>query len=171
MSMMKAGALALMIPLALSVPALAQQGEGRGLGPQMIFSEMDLDGDGVVTLEEMQAARGGHLATADADGDGLITRAELVAHAMSRAETRIDRLLQRADADGDGALSMAELAATRDSRQQAGLERMFRRVDADGDGRVTAAEFEAAMGRMVGRRGGHGDRGHGDCRGPGFRRG
>lgn len=155
MSTMKAGVLALMIPVAFALPALAQQGpgEGRGTGPQMVFSELDRDGDGAITPEEMQAARAGHLARADADGDGRLDREELLAMARSRAETRVDRLLDRADADGDGALSMAELDAMRDDRRQARMERMFARVDTDGDGSVTEAEFEAAMERFSERRG------------------
>jgi len=57
--------------------------------------------------------------------------------------------------------------AARDARRQAGLERMFQRADADGDGRVTEAEFDAAMARVMERRGGD----HGERRGPGFWRG
>lgn len=164
MSTIKAGLLAALIPLALAAPALAQ--DSRGPGPQMVFSDLDLDGDGALTLEEMQNARQGRFARADADGDGLVTRDELIAQAMTRAGQGVDRMIERADADGDGALSAAELEAMRDDRRSAGMERLFGRVDADGDGSVTEAEFDAAMARMEARRdqrgGDHGERrGHG----------
>lgn len=166
MSMFKAGVLAAMIPLALATPALAQ--EGRGFGPGMVFSELDLDGDGALTLQEMQGAAEGRFARADADGDGLVTRDELLAQATAQAEARIDRMLERADSDGDGAISAAEIDAMREARRVARMERMFERVDADGDGTVTEAEFEAMVARMGERRGDHGDRrghGHGFWRG------
>jgi len=171
MSMFKVSALAVLIPLALVTPAAAQQGPGTGpgFGAQMLFSEMDLDGDGAVTLQEMQTAREGRFARADADGDGILDRDELVAQAMARAEAGIDRLIARADADGDGALSEAELDAMRDERRMVRMERMFDRVDADGDGQVTQAELDAMMDRIGERRG---DRGSwGDRRGHGFWRG
>lgn len=176
MSMIKASVLALAIPLAFAAPVFAQQGAGNGpgnadgFGPQMLFSELDRDGDGAVTLEEMQGAHERRFAQADADGDGRLSRDEMIAQAMTRAEAGIDRLLERADADGDGALSEAELDDMRAARRVAGMQRMFERADADGDGRVTEAEFEAAMERMGARRGdrdarrGHGH-GHGFWRG------
>lgn len=168
MSMFKAGVLATLIPLALAAPAVAQQGPGRGMGPQMMFSEMDLDGDGAVTLQELQTAREGRFTRADADGDGLVTRDELIAQAMTRAGDRIDRLLEQADGDGDGALSAAELDSLRETRRMAGMERMFERADTDGDGTITEAEFEAMADHMGEPRGHHGDRrghGHGFWRG------
>ncbi len=161
MSMFKAGLLASMIPLALAAPAMAQ--DGRGFGPGMVFSELDLDGDGALTLQEMQGAAEGRWARADADDDGLVTRDELIAQAMAQAETRIDQMFERADTDGDGAISTAEIEAMREARRVARMERMFERVDADGDGNVTEAEFDAMVERMGER---HGDRG-GDRRGHG----
>jgi Ca2+-binding EF-hand superfamily protein len=176
MSTIKANVLALMIPLAFAAPALAQQGPGNGpgnaggFGPQMLFSELDSDGDGAVTLEEMQGAHEGRFAQADADGDGRLSREEMVAQAMTRAEAGIDRLLERADADGDGALSEAELDDMRAARRVAGLQRMFERADANGDGQLSEAEFEASTQRMGAGRGDRGERrGHGH--GHGFWRG
>lgn len=178
MSMFKATVLATMMPLAFAAPAIAQQvqGNGRIAGPQMLFSEMDLDGNGAVTFEEMQGAREGWFARTDIDGDGVLTRAELVAQAMTRAEAGIDQLLERADADRDGSLSVAELDQMREARRVAAMQRMFDRVDADGDGEVTEAEFADVMDRAGARRGGRdNDRGRSrdDRRGHGhgFRRG
>jgi Ca2+-binding EF-hand superfamily protein len=47
----------------------------------MVFEEMDLNGDGAVTLEEMEGAREARFAEADANGDGVLDRDELLAEA------------------------------------------------------------------------------------------
>lgn len=154
MSIWKAALLGVMIPAALVLPAVAQDGPGRG--PDLVFEAIDLDGDGAVTLQEMEDARDNRFATADADGDGSLDRLELLAMAEERAEQGVDRMLERADADGDGALSAEELAGMREGRSGPSAERIFGRMDADGDGAVSRAEFDAAVARMQERRGGHG---------------
>ncbi|HID67440.1 MAG TPA: calcium-binding protein [Roseibacterium sp.] len=165
MSLWKAGALALMIPAALAAPAFAQ-GEGRQLAPALIFEELDADGNGAVTLEEMQAARGARFARTDADGDGALSRDEMLAQALGRVETRVDRMLELGDTDGDGQLTMAEMEAAREGGGQGRFgsrgpdpARMFERLDADGDGSVTEAEFDqgvASFRERMGRRFGGG---------------
>jgi Ca2+-binding EF-hand superfamily protein len=152
MSMFKAALLGLMIPAALVLPAMAEDGPPRG--PQMVFETLDLDGDGMVTLEEMEGARVARFAEADANGDGLLDRDELMAGGSERMARGIDRMMDRADADGDGALSQEELAGLRSGRR--GPEAIFQRFDADGDGSLSAAEFEQAAEAMRERRGGHG---------------
>lgn len=166
MSMMKASLLALMIPAALAAPAMAQQAGGQP--PRMIFEELDADGNGAVTLDEMQAAGQARFAEADTDGDGALSRDELIARSQARIESRVDRMLERLDSDGDGLLSMAELDAAREGRDGRGPrhgrrgpnpERIFERLDADGDGQVTEAEFDAGVARMLER---FGTRRHGN---------
>lgn len=154
MSMWKAALLGLTIPTALVLPAMAEDRPGRG--PEIMFETLDLDGDGAVTLEELQGAREARFAERDANGDGVLDREELMAGATDRMSRGIDRILDRADADGDGALSLGELAEARPGRGGAGPEAMFARFDADGDGSVTEAEFDAAMAEARARRGGHG---------------
>lgn len=101
-----------------AAPSDAASGEGRGgrgpRGPQTLaemqarmdrqFERRDVNGDGVITAEELNADEGGRggrmLERADADEDGRITRAEvrLAAAAMFR----------RMDANGDGVVSEDE---------------------------------------------------------------
>ena len=168
MTLLKAGALALLIPTALAAPALAQDADRQG--PRMVFAELDADGNGAVTLEEMQAAGSSRFETADTDGNGALSREELLAQGEARAERRVDRLLERADADGNGELTQAEMEEARGERRGHGRhgngqrggrgpnpERLFERMDADNDGSVTQAEFDDAVARMLergGRRGG-----------------
>lgn len=168
MTLLKAGALALMIPAAaLTLPVMAQNAEPGG-PRQMIFADLDVDGSGTVTLEELQAAGQGRFVRADANGDGALSRDELLDQSRARAEASVDRLLERADTDGDDQLTQAEMEAAREARgERRGRgrsermpERMFERMDADGDGAVSEAEFNEAVARMqdrMGRR--HGDRG------------
>lgn len=178
MTLFKAGALALMIPAALAAPAFAQDGGGRQGPAWMNFAELDADGNGAMSLEEMQAMGARRFAAADTDGDGALSRDELLARGAARMEQRIDRLLEHADSDGDGVLTEAEMIEARDGRRGHGRplgghgnqegrggrrgpnpERMFERMDADGDGSVTQAEFDDAMARLqdrMGRRNGDG---------------
>ncbi|MEL7058442.1 MAG: hypothetical protein AAGN46_00290 [Acidobacteriota bacterium] len=122
---------------------------------QMVYDQLDRNGDGSITADEMpprrlrggphprQRARFGArlLRLAEVDGDGAVQRSEWTA------------FLDAADADADGMLSGAELAAFADrelpDRPGAGersvdvdrLAGLFDRVDADGDGVVTRDEL------------------------------
>lgn len=137
MSMITPRALALLLPLALAAPAWADQGHAGRMG----FSQMDQDGDGMITRDELIAATG------------------------ARHAGRIDRMLEQADTDGDGALSLSEIQAMQANRRTGRMARMFERLDADGDGQISAQEFEAAReGRGHGRGGRDGHR-HGGWRG------
>lgn len=164
---LKTGTLALLIPLALALPASADQ-PMRGA---MDFSQMDQNGDGAITLEEMQAGPEAMFAAADTDGDGALSREELLAASAARMAQNVDRMLERADGDGDGRLSAAEIAAMQDSRRETRMARMFDRLDADGNGSLSAEELEQARTRMDRRGGGERGEGHGRPGGHGFWRG
>jgi len=64
----------------------------------------------------------------DADGDGMVTADEITAFLVERVQARAAAMMARADADGDGALSEEEFAAA-----QAHM-RPDRRPGADRDG-------------------------------------
>ena len=118
------------------------------------FEDLDLNGDGSLSLEELQAQGEARFATADTNGDGALSLDELVAAAEARASDRAAAMIERHDENGDGVLQIDEMPRPRADR----AERMFDRVDADEDGVISAEEFEAARERMGEHRDG---RGHG----------
>jgi hypothetical protein len=155
MSLTKAALLGLAIPALLVLPAAADDRPMRD--PAAMFERLDADGDGAVTLAEIEDARTARFAGADADGDGRLDRDELLAMMRQGAERGVDRMIARRDADGDWALSAAEFAEGGSGGRGPG--RLLARLDADGDGAVSAAEFEAGLEAWRGARGHGPDRG------------
>lgn len=173
MSTKKALMLSVLIPvgLALALPVAAMGPGGRGGEMERpAFTDLDMDGNGELTLEEMLAHRDSRFAEADTDGDGNLSRDEMIAAAMGRVEASIDRRMERFDDNEDGMLSANEMDDMRP--RGPGPERIFGHMDADGDGVVTAEEFETAAANMMQRRGGMGGQGrHGNGEGYGHRGG
>ncbi|MEL6683031.1 MAG: calcium-binding protein [Pseudomonadota bacterium] len=112
------------------------------------FSTLDLNGDGQLTQEELQARSDSRFSDADANGDGGLSVEELTAAADARRADRISRMMERFDENGDGILQRSELPERGDR-----AERMFERADENGDGTISQAEFEAAQDRLGGRKG------------------
>lgn len=144
---------------AMLLSTVSAEARGPGGGERPTFEQLDTDGDGQVTLEELQARGAARFAQTDTDGNGELSRDELLATASERAESRVDRMLEHADTDGNGAISEAEMDAARAERQgrRGGADRaarMFERADANGDGAISAEEFAELGARRGGARGG-----------------
>ncbi|GMU93286.1 MAG: hypothetical protein AMXMBFR4_23440 [Candidatus Hydrogenedentota bacterium] len=112
-----------------------------------LFHRADKDGDGRVTLEEIQAIAPKFSAERfqqmDKDGDGALTRSEAPGRPDQRPSAEMMGavgLFSRADKDGDGRLSYAELTAIAPNISK---ER-FDQFDADKDGVLTRKEIPAA---------------------------
>lgn len=76
-----------------------------------MMSDLDADGDGVVTPEEAQSGLGSLLSEYDVDGDGTLSIAEFeTLHSALIRETMVDRF-QHLDADGDGRITAEEMQA------------------------------------------------------------
>lgn len=140
---------------ALTIGAEAR-GVGNGHGPmaQMPgFEEMDLDGDGALTPEEMRAAMQDRMQArfeaADSDGDGGLSAEEMTAMVQARMADRIESRLDKADENGDGLLQIEEMQVMGRNGPRDG--RMFDRLDRNGDGALDAEEFAALQDRMGGR--------------------
>jgi Ca2+-binding EF-hand superfamily protein len=131
-----------MLALGLAAPVLAQ--DGRGL--EMIFRQIDADGNGEVTTQELTDARSRQFARTDADGDGVVTLAELeavqarIARFADLAGAAPTERIRRQDKNGDGILSAGEFTA---------LPPFFALIDADGNGAISRAELERARAALV----------------------
>lgn len=166
----------------LSLAALAQAPEAgtpelqerRGGG---MLQRLDTDGDGLVSLQEFEAAGAARFATLDADGDGRISAEEFAAgrrgparaaadqasgprdeHRAARMQQFREQRFASMDTDGDGYISRAEFDAPRAAR--------FSALDANGDGVIDADEQAARHGMRDGK-GRHGGCAKGERKGYG----
>ncbi|MCG7519096.1 EF-hand domain-containing protein [Ruegeria sp. Ofav3-42] len=106
------------------------------------FQELDANGDGQVTQEEMQAHRNQRFTNADTDGDGQLSLEEMQAAGQKKVNDRVAKMFERHDANKDGFLSEDELPKPR----RAG--KMFDRIDANNDGAISEQEFADAKEKM-----------------------
>ena len=130
----------------------------------------DTDGDGRITLAEMQATSAQRFARMDANGDGVL-------NANDRAAVGAEMFAQ-ADTDGNGELTAAEMKAAHEARKanrpergdradrrgrrggdrSARMAEHFAKADTDQSGGLSQAEL-AAMHEARGERGKRGNRG------------
>ncbi|WP_170758916.1 EF-hand domain-containing protein [Ruegeria lacuscaerulensis] len=106
------------------------------------FQELDANGDGQVTQEEMESHRTQRFTETDTDGDGKLSVEEVQAAGQKKASERATRMFERYDANNDGFLTEDELPKPR----RAG--KMFDRIDTDGSGTISEQEFADAKERM-----------------------
>ncbi|SNR64717.1 EF-hand domain-containing protein [Puniceibacterium sediminis] len=130
-------------------PGKGDRGEGRG----MIFGELDTNGDGELTMEEMTTRGSERFAAADTNSDGQLSVDEMNAMAQARVAERTAQMIERMDKNDDGTLSREEIQGRRDPAK------MFERVDRNDDGVVSEEEFAQFNKKM---RGDHGKRGDHD---------
>ncbi|MDG1169077.1 MAG: EF-hand domain-containing protein [Sulfitobacter sp.] len=105
-----------------------------------MFAQIDADGDGAVTAQELSAHAAARFAAADADKDGFLTAQEML---MIRGGKRAEKMLERFDTDGNGQLSAAELDAAVQERGGKRAKRMMERLDANNDGKLALDEMTA----------------------------
>ncbi len=129
--------------VALGMGAAYAQGGQRG-GPS--FAQVDANGDGMVSMAELQGRGQARFAAADTNSDGQLDVAELTAAAARERAGMIERLMARKDTNGDGLLSPEEMAP-----RDAG--RFFAKADLDGSGEVSLEEWETAKAQRRGRHG------------------
>ena len=147
------------VVVSMAAPVLAKggdRGDRAGMrGAPIVFSELDTNGDGVVTKEELEARQAARFTDADANGDGQLTAEELIAaqeaRESERKERRAARMIERLDTNDDGQVSAEEMAAF-EPRRSAGD--IFDRLDANEDGQLTEEEFAEARSKAMKKRGG-----------------
>ncbi len=128
-------------------PAYALGGQSGPKGLRINFENVDLNGDGKITQQEISQHRAAKFAAQDTDGDGYLSRAEISAAVLERVQKnmdkRLNRMFDRRDTDGDGMISLAELAGGRDR-----AAKLFERLDTDGDGAISAVDLDAMKKRL-----------------------
>ncbi|SLN18012.1 EF-hand domain-containing protein [Ruegeria meonggei] len=120
------------------------------------FQELDANGDGQVTQDEMQAHRNQRFTDADTDGDGQLSVEEMQSAAQTKASERVTKMFEKNDANQDGFLTEDELPKPR----RAG--KMFDRIDADNNGSISEQEFADAKDKMGRKHKKHGQSGSDD---------
>lgn len=122
--------------------ALAKEhkmGHGGNHGPRATFEQLDMNSDGKITPEEMEAHAKARFDAADSDKDGMLSTDEMKAQRMAkddeRMTKRMGKMMEKRDANGDGMLSFEEMH-TGDRKA-----RMMKHLDADSDGAISAEEF------------------------------
>jgi len=131
--------------------ALANHHEGGMHGEGMheggmppMFSQMDADKDGRISVKESQDGVARMFKEADTNKDGFISKEEMQAHHKAMHENRGEMMRDKwkaADKDGDGALSRAEV----DAAKMPMMARDFDKLDKNKDGKLTPDEMR--MGR------------------------
>lgn len=147
--MNKSDILLIVSTVLIGTAAVATSAAPRGERAAISFTEMDINSDGLLTLEDLTAMRDARFAELDANGDGAVSRDEFAAHAINEAQARGLRRFDQLDVDGDGMLSPDAFEA----RQRSPGPRLIERFDANGDGGLSEDEFDAARERMAEMRG------------------
>lgn len=140
-----------------SLTALDASAAGRGEAREMPdFATLDADGNGSLTVAELEAAHTARFTAMDTDGSGTVSAEELAAAGSERMAERASRMLSRMDANEDGVLQADEMKP-----RGANVERMMEHVDANDDGEISQEEFED-MASKRGEGGKRGGKGHGE---------
>jgi calcium-dependent protein kinase len=131
-----------------------------------LFRAMDIDGDGILTKDEIKASYQDILGRSlsdneveamfdrvDADANGTISYSEFVVATLNsdilHASDKLRSTFNKADADGSGAISKTELngllSLFETTLGEEELDDMMKRADVDGDGEISFDEFVALV--------------------------
>lgn len=112
------------------------------------LKELDIDGDGKITRQEITASRVEEFNGVDADGDGALSIGELRAFIEKRDQRRLEVVLMVLDRDGDGRVTADEFAAAKSlgGSRQAGQQRHARQGGKRGGKRGGAGSHQRGFG-------------------------
>ena len=92
------------------------------------------------------------MASYDLDGDGVISSDELIAAAEALANDLQERLLTKYDANQDGTITSEEALAVHQAIVDGKINALLETYDLNGDGEITGAEIDTAHQRRYGGR-------------------
>ncbi len=127
---------------AVAVTGTSVMAKGPGDRQPATFQELDADGNGEITKAELEAHRNQRFTAADSDGDGKLSVEEMQNAAQAKAADRTNKMFEKYDANQDGFLSEDELPKPRRGAK------MFDRIDADGNGSISEQEYADAKDKM-----------------------
>ncbi len=104
-----------------------------------LFNKMDLDGNGVVTLDEAKSQREARFKEADTDGDGTLSLPEFKVMKEKKREAKMQKKLLKMDKNSDGKVSMEEFV---------NYKRLFERMDGNDDNTITQDEVKNYYGKQ-----------------------
>ena len=99
--------------VALMLAGTTVHAQGMPSVSRQIFSEADTNRDGFVSLDEFHKDVVKSFRSLDFDGDGFITLSELEGLSGPEQAKVLRRLMRRVDTDGDGKLSFREVVVAR----------------------------------------------------------
>lgn len=131
--------LSLLLPASLLFAGPGPDADGERGPRHGKMQKLDADGSGTLSADEVEGTRlAEHFAEIDTDGDGELTKEELKAgHKGRKGKRGKGKRGKKLDKDGNGSLSAAEVEGTR-------LAEAFSEIDADGDGELSKEEMKAA---------------------------
>jgi Ca2+-binding EF-hand superfamily protein len=134
----------LIAAICAATTANVQAFEGPGAGitgeENAKLALLDTDGDGIVTREEMEAARLAEFETGDSDGNGYLSAEELEAMKAARHAERLTTLFDLIDADDDLVISLEEMTSASPGADEERIAVEFE-VFAGSDGVMDEVEF------------------------------
>ena len=108
-------------------------------GASKFMQFFDTNHDGIVTLDEFEAASNTRFGIIDADHNGVISEQEFRAYIQQRRAEKMQARLKAIDTDGDGQVSKSEYLAYQAQK----AEKRFVRMDKNQDGVLSTDEFES----------------------------
>ncbi|MEJ2180451.1 MAG: EF-hand domain-containing protein [Gammaproteobacteria bacterium] len=106
----------------------------------------DTNGDGVVTMDEFNAAAANRFDNMDADNNGVVTLEEFKTYIGQKRSERRQQKFQTMDINKDGQVSQDEYISYKQKR----AESRFQNMDINNDGVVSKEEYDARKSRWSG---------------------